>query len=132
MDSFEDLQQKSKVFREVFAMTDLHHPNIVRYSTCWVEIEHAKSKKVQPKVKSQMRAIESQSAVTEENESQPSESESSHTHTSSLGFEWDLGENQDSKTQESAEKKHLEILARKMENTIMMSLTMVRDYLENN
>lgn len=36
---FEDMQKESKVFREVFAMTDLHHPNIVRYSTCWVEVE---------------------------------------------------------------------------------------------
>lgn len=110
-------------------MTDLHHPNIVRYSTCWVEIENSKSKKTIPRVKSQLKPIESEASVTEESESQQSESENSHTKTSSLGFEWDLGDNQDSKTQEIAEKRHLETVARKMENTItsMKSLTMVKN-----
>jgi len=29
-------------------MTDLHHPNIVRYSTCWVEIEFCNEETKKP------------------------------------------------------------------------------------
>ncbi len=93
----EDLQQKSKVFREVFAMTDLHHPNIVRYSTCWVEIEAPKETEITKKTKKEIESIfKSQDIVEEIVEESQSKTESSvqghkFSNTSSMAFEWDVG-----------------------------------------
>jgi hypothetical protein len=65
----DDLQKESKVFREVFAMTDLHHPNIVRYSTCWVEVD------IKTSEEKKSRRAQSLEKVSESSESDPSYNE---------------------------------------------------------
>ena len=109
----EDLQQKSKVFREVFAMTDLHHPNIVRYSTCWVEIEASKDSDISSRIKKEFGSECRSSNIVEELESfEESESEASppaknYSNTSSMAFEWDVGngDSEKSKSPKITDKK---------------------------
>lgn len=95
----EELQQKSKVFREVFAMTDLHHPNIVRYSTCWVEIETEKESALTTTRENDLRFEYTRREVlreveeveqSEQSQSKSSQSPNYHTKTSSMGFEWEV------------------------------------------
>lgn len=128
----EELQQKSKVFREVFAMTDLHHPNIVRYSTCWVEIETEKESAMTPNresdLKSEYTRREMLREVEEVEQSEQSQSESSqsanyHTKTSSMGFEWDV-EDEKSKEPEKPvspiNKKKPKNFAQKKESSVLI------------
>jgi len=93
LEKFEHLKTKSKVFREVFAMTDLHHANIVRYFTCWIEIEtivkeHTHNKQLQ-------HISESDDSDNEQEDSNDSfdqfKSKSEDISSSSnMGFEWDV------------------------------------------
>jgi len=89
-------------------MTDLHHPNIVRYSTCWVEIENEKDAALDSNrdndLKSEYTRRDVLKEVEEVEQSEQSQSESSeslnyHTKTSSMGFEWDV-EDEKSKSKE--------------------------------
>jgi translation initiation factor 2-alpha kinase 4 len=94
---FEDLKRESKVFREVFTMTDLHHPNIVRYSTCWVEIEWDKDvQEIQQGKNGKSIGLNDGldlGDISENEVSEPDESEEREiSKTSDLGFEWDMSE----------------------------------------
>ena len=84
------------MFREVFAMTDLHHANIVRYSTSWVEIDNEKSSRIfSDNVAKIYKSQIEPKGITEESESH-SESESNlesqYTKSSCVGFEWENNE----------------------------------------
>jgi len=131
----EELQQKSKVFREVFAMTDLHHPNIVRYSTCWVEIQTEKEAALASNrdedLKSEYTRREGLKEVEEVEQSEQSQSESSeslnyHTKTSSMGFEWDV-EDEKSKVEKQMspvnKKKHKNFAHKKESSVLIKSLS---------
>jgi len=127
----EELQQKSKVFREVFAMTDLHHPNIVRYSTCWVEIETEKEAALASNrdddLKSEYTRRDDLKEVEEVEQSEQSQSENSesinyHTKTSSMGFEWDV-EDEKSKVEKQTSpinKKKQKNFAHKKESSVFI------------
>lgn len=75
-------------------MTDLHHANIVRYSTCWVEIDNEKSSRVcdDKAYRSQIEPLR----ITEESESKSSQLESQYTKSSCIGFEWDADDKNES------------------------------------
>jgi serine/threonine protein kinase len=129
----EELQQKSKVFREVFAMTDLHHPNIVRYSTCWVEIETGKESALtstrENDLKSEytrrevLREVEEVEQSEQSQSSESSQSPNYHTKTSSMGFEWDV-EDEKSKEVEKpvspVNKKKPKNFAQKKESSVFI------------
>lgn len=106
---FEDIQTKSKVFREVFAMTDLNHPNIVRYSTCWVELERKERSEMSMTKQETISELPAEVSKLSEFESESSHLEASKSiddcciKTSSVGFEWDLG-GDESPTEKLSEK----------------------------
>jgi len=98
-------------------MTDLHHPNIVRYSTCWVEIEASKESDLSSRVKKEFESECRSNNIVEEiesyEESDLSESEASppinnFSNTSSMAFEWDIGnaDSEKSKSPKKADKKY--------------------------
>jgi serine/threonine protein kinase len=106
---FEDLKRESKVFREVFTMTDLHHPNIVRYSTCWVEIESDKDvqETQQGKNGKSIGLTEGLDLgdISENEGSEPDDSQEREiSKNSDLGFEWDLSERDKDKRKKSLQK----------------------------
>ncbi len=89
---FEEVKKRSKVFREVFAMTDLHHLNIVRYSTCWVEIEWDKSvQESSVKTKSFLEAMDlGDISENEDSDSGLDSGKEDVSKNSDMGFEWDV------------------------------------------
>ena len=89
LEKFEHLKTKSKVFREVFAMTDLHHPNIVRYFTCWIEIETTMKENIHNKNQHLQQISESEDSDNEQEDFDESKSEDVSSN-SNMGFEWDV------------------------------------------
>ena len=147
---FEELKKESKVFREVFAMTDLHHHNIVRYSTCWVEIEWDKEN---PETKDKLNKSRgynesvdlgdiSESGLHEEEASEIESEPADYSRNSEMGFEWDVsaGEKEKSKKtgkkvmdkvkeifkKKSGESKILPILQRKRSHLRLKSLSKIK------
>ncbi len=126
----EELQQKSKVFREVFAMTDLHHPNIVRYSTCWVEIESGKESALtstrENDAKSEytrrvvLREVEEVEQSEQSQSSESSQSSNYHTKTSSMGFEWAVEDEKSEKPVSPVNKKKPKNFAQKKESSVFI------------
>jgi len=110
---FEELKKESKVFREVFAMTDLHHLNIVRYSTCWVEIEWDKSIQEGKAEKSKgfTEAVDlgdiSENELLEDHISEMESEHAEVSKNSDMGFEWDVsaGEKEKSKAKEKEKER---------------------------
>ena len=92
LEKFEHLKTKSKVFREVFAMTDLHHPNIVRYFTCWIEIETIMKENIYNKNQQLQHISESENSDNEEEDNDSCEESKPEdvSSNSNMGFEWDV------------------------------------------
>ena len=114
-------------------MTDLHHANIVRYSTSWVEIDNEKSSRILSDnlIKNYRSQIEHK-GITEESESE-SESkplESQYTKSSCVGFEWDDNEksnNNNNKSLSHPEDSHKQdnIPRRKVQGNFIKSVSNV-------
>jgi len=88
-------------------MTDLHHLNIVRYSTCWVEIEWDKSlQEGKEKIKGYSEPVDlgdiSENELLEDNVSELESEHGEVSKNSDMGFEWDIatGEKDKSKAKE--------------------------------
>jgi serine/threonine protein kinase len=117
-----------KVFREVRAMTNLHHPCIVRYSTSWVELEtdieevkkhyqkRQNSGSSMMKSQNKLRAIENRSQIIDSILTAGDEDDSpAKSKTSELGFEWDVASNNHNQT-DNASKVSASTVSKEVSN----------------
>lgn len=87
-------------------MTDLHHPNIVRYSTCWVELEWDKETKEKGEQAVNLGDI-SENEMNEEDVSDEESELADRSKTSDLGFDWESSKGSLEKTKKKEIKKDI-------------------------
>lgn len=97
----EDIRQ-NKLFREVFAMTSLHHPNIVRHHTTWTEEPPTGMSPKQILRKS----IRNRKLTLIKKSHESLNSIADHTRMSDLGVQWDISHSE--QKQNSNKQKHEE------------------------